>query len=242
MLANALPSAFSILANSRYTAAALSILYPACANSVQITWVGVDPGFFNVKRAPRNKVPQLLTVSRLSEPRKNVDLVLHALAGIKDRFDFEYIVAGDGLLRPGLERLAANLGLGQRVRFVGQVSDADLRDLYAHADLLILPASIKPDSHEGFGIVYLEAAACGVPSLAARLAGAAEAVDEGSSGFFVDTPDVPSIHDALARYLGGEIRFDADTCRNFARSFSWTRIADVCDATYRQAAMREFRP
>jgi len=242
MLARAMPRATAILSNSRYTAEAFLKRHPGCADEVHIAGVGVEPGFFEISRAATNRVPQLLTVSRLSEPRKNIDLVLRALASLKDRFDFEYAVAGEGQLRPELEKLADSLGLGSRVRFVGRVTDAELRSLYASADLFILTASITPDSHEGFGIVYLEAAACGVPSLAARLAGAAEAVDEGSSGFFVDTPDVPSIQDALARYLGGEIRFDADTCRNFARGFSWTRIADVCDATYRQAAMREFRP
>jgi len=105
-----------------------------------------------------------------------------------------------------------------------------------------LTASIVPGSHEGFGIVYLEAAASGIPSLAARLAGAAEAVAEGRSGFFVDTPDVASIRDALARYLAGETRFDADTCRDFARDFDWKRIADMCEATYRKVPVREFRP
>jgi len=242
MLARALPRATAILANSRYTAAVLSKRHPACEDKMHITWVGVDPAFFGVLRAPRNKVPQLLTVSRLSEPRKNVDLVLHALASLKDRFEFEYTIAGEGLLRPELERLADSLGLGNRVRFVGRVSDAGLRDLYAHADLFVLTASIVPGSHEGFGIVYLEAAASGVPSLAARLAGAAEAVDEGRSGFFVDTPNVASLSDALARYMAGEIRFDSDTCREFAHDFDWKRIADVCEAAYRKVPMREFRP
>jgi len=105
-----------------------------------------------------------------------------------------------------------------------------------------LTASIEPGSHEGFGIVYLEAAASGVPSLAARLAGAAEAVAEGKSGFFVDAPVAASISSALARYLNGEIRFDADTCRDFAREFDWIRIADMCEAAYRQVPVREFRP
>lgn len=241
MLARALPRAAAILANSRYTAQVLLKRHPACADKTHIAWVGVDPVFFEVPRAPRSKVPQLLTVCRLSEPRKNVDLVLHALAALKDRFEFEYTIAGEGTLRAELERLAEELGLGKRVHFAGRIGDVELRDLYARADLFVLAASIVPGSHEGFGIVYLEAAACGVPSLAARLAGAAEAVAEGRSGFFVDTPDVASISAALARYLAGEIRFGADTCRDFARGFDWRRIADMCEATYRKVPVREFR-
>ena len=240
MLVRALPRTSAIIANSRYTAEVLLRRHPACAGKVQIAWVGVDPVFLELPRAPRSKIPQLLTVCRLSDPRKNVDLILHALAALKDRFEFQYIVAGEGELRPELERLTDALGLGARVRFAGQVSDADLRDLYACADLFVLAASIVPESHEGFGIVYLEAAASGVPSLAARLAGATEAVAEGRSGFFVDTPDITSIRDALARHLAGEVRFEPDTCRNFARGFDWESVADVCEAEYRKIPVRKF--
>ena len=242
MLARALPKASVIFTNSRYTADVLLEKYPECANKTHIARVGVDPVFFDVPRAPRSRVPQLLTVCRLSEPRKNVDLILHALSTLIDRFEFEYTVAGEGVLRPKLERLADALGLSARVRFAGRVSDAELLDLYANADLFVLPASIVPDSHEGFGIVYLEAAACGVPSLAARLAGAAEAVAEGRSGFFVDIPDVPSIRDALAHYLAGSVRFDADKCRDFAHGLDWERVADVCETAYRKILVRDFRP
>jgi len=239
MLARALPYASAIISNSRYTADILLKQHPACAGKVHVAWVGVDPIFFDVPRAPKNKAPQLLTVCRLSEPRKNVDRVLHALAALKDRFEFEYIVAGEGGLLPELKRLADSLGLGERVRFVGRVSDAELRDLYARADLFVLAASVVPGSHEGFGIVYLEAAASGVPSVAARLAGAAEAVADDRSGFFIDTPDVASIRDALARYLSGDIRFDAITCREFARGFGWERVADICEAAYREIPVRK---
>lgn len=240
MLARALPRAARLLANSRYTASVLMSRYPGVGEKLDVTWVGVDPAFFEIKRAPKADVPQLLTVSRLSEPRKNIEQVLRALANLKDRFEFCYTVAGEGRLRPALEHLAGELGLKNHVRFTGRVSDETLRDLYANADLFVLAASIAPESHEGFGIVYLEAAASGVPSLAARLAGAAEAVAEGKSGFFVDTPDGASLTQALERFFGGDIRFDPDGCREFARQFDWDRIADVCESAYRGALVQEF--
>jgi glycosyltransferase involved in cell wall biosynthesis len=167
-----------------------------------------------------------LTVCRLSEPRKNVDRVLHALAKLKDRHDFRYTVVGDGHLRASLEGLAETLELAQHVRFTGFVNQDELLDIYAHSDLMVLASGVTPDSHEGFGIVYLEAAASGVPSLAARLAGAVEAVEDGTSGMFVDEPTIEKLAEALDRFLRGEIHFDRQACRSFAHRFTWTKVVD----------------
>jgi glycosyltransferase involved in cell wall biosynthesis len=235
MLSLALPRATGLLSNSRYTSEVLFRNHPGCKGKTVTAWVGVEPSFFTVQHQGHDGRPTLLTVSRLSEPRKNVDKVLHALAALKDRFDFRYHVAGDGTQRAALEKLATQLGLDERVHFLGRVDDHELKNLYASADLFVLTASINPTSHEGFGIVYLEAAACGVPSLAARLAGAAEAVSEGQSGFFVDTPEIPEIEQALAAFLSGEMHFDPEACRNFARQFTWSRVADSAVALYSNA-------
>jgi phosphatidylinositol alpha-1,6-mannosyltransferase len=168
----------------------------------------------------------LLTVARLSEARKNVDQVLRALALLKDRHDFRYTIVGDGYDRPRLETLAKELGIEERVRFAGFVSQEELLDTYAQSDLMILTSAVIPGSHEGFGIVYLEAAASGVPCLAARLGGAAEAVEEGRSGFFVETPAVDALAAALGRFLRREIRFEQEACREFARRFLWKNVVD----------------
>jgi len=223
----ALPRAKQIIAISRYTEKAFLDRYPACRGKTSVGFLGVAEAFFSVEHhVNRDNTPRLLTVCRLSEPRKNVDRVIRALATLKDGHDFRYTVIGDGHRRPQLERLAKELGLQDRIRFTGRVGDAELLRAYSEADLFVLTSSVLPGSHEGFGIVYLEAAASGVPSLAARLAGAAEAVADGVSGMFVENPTEDAIAAALKRFLEGAMTFDRNACRDFARRFSWQGIVD----------------
>ncbi len=220
-----LPKACAILANSRYTERVLLEKIPACRGKTLPALVGVDPFFFDqpVASQARHCPTRLITITRLSEPRKNVDLVLRALSRLS-AYDFRYTIVGDGQLRGKLQTLTHTLGLGERVHFAGNLGCSKLREQLASSDLLILTSSILPTSHEGFGLVYLEAAACGVPSLAARQAGAVEAVKEGVSGFFVETLEVNAIASALERFLRGEIQFKRALCREFARQFCWESV------------------
>jgi glycosyltransferase involved in cell wall biosynthesis len=227
LVRKSLSRARHIITNSCYTERVLLECIPKCRGRTSVAFVGAGAHFFDVVHQPSTDgVPRLLTVCRLSEPRKNVDRVLRALARLGDHHDFRYTVVGDGYDRPRLETLAGELHLGERVRFAGFVSRDELLDIYARSDLMVLASTVIPGSHEGFGIVYLEAAASGVPSLAARLAGAAEAVDEGKSGMYVEEPTVEAITDALARFLAGQIKFDQESCRDFARQFTWGKVVD----------------
>ena len=227
LVTKSLSRARHIITNSRYTERVLLERIPECRGRTSIAYVGAGAHFFDVVHQPATDgIPRLLTVCRLSEPRKNVDRVLRALAQLSDRHDFWYTVVGDGYDRPRLEALAGELHLEERVRFAGFVSRDELLNIYARSDLMVLASAVIPGSHEGFGIVYLEAAASGVPSLAARLAGAAEAVNEGKSGMYVEEPTVEAITDALARFLAGQIAFDRESCREFAHQFTWGRVVD----------------
>ena len=237
LVRRALPKASHILANSRYTEEVLLRKYPACRGITSAALVGVSSEYLDFKPA-RSVIEHthLITVCRLAEPRKNVNLVLKALARLKDRHRFSYTVVGDGPLRSGLEQLTGELGLQERVRFVGFVDNIALRGLLARSDLFVLTSSVSASSHEGFGIAYLEANACGTPVLAARLAGAAEAVDEGTSGFFVDQPAPESIAAALERFFLQEVKFDPAACRAFASRFTWRKVVDHAVSYYPASA------
>lgn len=201
--------------------------YPQCRGRTSVGYVGVTVPE-TAAAARRNPAPpwEVVTICRLSEPRKNVDVVLRALAVIRDQFTFRYTVIGDGELRPKLEALAQELGLGDRVNFAGRVSDEELDRRLAAGDLFVLTSGTSPTSFEGFGIVYLEASARGVPVLAARCAGAAEAVAEGKTGWFVEQVTPAEVAAALSQFFRRERTFSPDDCREFARHFTWERLAD----------------
>ena len=235
-----LPKARAILTNSRYTEQVLWDKIPACRGKTFPAMVGVDPFYLALplpgKRPPGP--PHLLSIARLSEPRKNIHLVIEALARLRKDFAFRYTVVGEGKERPALEAQARQLGLSDQVHFTGPLPRDALRDLLYQADLFVLTSSVLPTSHEGFGLVYLEAAACGVPSLAARQAGAAEAIDEGHSGLFVERPGIGEISAALRRFLSGEVRFDPHQCREFALRFSWEKVVRIAQPFYEESPPR----
>jgi phosphatidylinositol alpha-1,6-mannosyltransferase len=143
----------------------------------------------------------LLTVGRLV-PRKGVDTVLRALPAIaQDCPDVAYVVAGTGPDRARLERLADRLDVQDRVQFVGHVDHDQLPVYYSAADLFVMPARQDPPDVEGFGLVFLEANACGTPVIGARTGGMPDAILEGETGLLVP-PDAPdALADAALRVL-----------------------------------------
>lgn len=227
LVERSLPNAHHIVTNSAYTKTVLLEKIKGCENKTSVGLVGVSDDFFDhVRVEDSNCVSRLITVCRLSEPRKNVDMVLRALAELKDEYVFTYTIVGDGPLRQGLEQLTRELGLTDRVIFKGFVSSPELKRLLSASGLFVLTSSIIPGSHEGFGIAYLEANACGTPVLAARLAGAVEAVKEGVSGIFVEEPAVSAIKDAVKSVMDGEVDIDGDVRKAFARGFTWEKVVD----------------
>ena len=109
-----------------------------------------------------------------------------------------HVVAGDGDDRARLEQRAAELaGDRQTVRFLGYVPEDQLPDLYRLADLFVMPSS-----NEGFGIVYLEAAACGLRVVGGSGGGSGDAIPDGGVGVVVDPNDQTALVEAILRLLG----------------------------------------
>ena len=174
----------------------------------------------------------LLTVGRL-DPRKNQAAVIEAVARLAPRYDklFYYVVGMGGELA-SLKARAERLGVGDRVVFTGSVDEATKRALYAGCDLFIMPSIRTGADIEGFGMVFLEAGACGKPCIAGRDGGQAEAVLDNETGLVVDAADPDAVVGALDRLLS-----DTDLRRRLGRAarchtrrFDWS---DVVERTVR---------
>jgi glycosyltransferase involved in cell wall biosynthesis len=229
LVKRALPRAGHIFTNSEYTREIFLRRYPECRDRTTAAMVGVSRTYLSEPRPPRPPgPPRLITVCRLAEPHKNVDLVLKALARLRTDFDFHYTIVGDGYLRPSLEKLTDESGLRDRVAFTGFVDAVELHPLLLMSDLFILTTSATPIAYEGFGLVYIEAAACGLPVLAARIGGAVEAVEEGVTGMFVEEVTTEAVERRLRQFLSGGAGFASLACMKFARRFSWGNVVDHC--------------
>lgn len=144
-------------------------------------------------------LPTLLTVCRLdaSEGYKGVDRVLQALPQVIAAIGpIRYLVAGRGDDLPRLQALAVSLGLQDVFQPLGFVATADLPRLYSSADAFVMPST-----GEGFGIVFLEAMACGTPVLAGSRDGSVDALDGGRLGLLVDPLNPAAIAAGILQLL-----------------------------------------
>lgn len=144
----------------------------------------------------------VVSVSRLV-PRKGMDVLIRAVADLgRERPGLRLAIAGSGRDRKRLEDIGARTGAP--VVFLGRVDDEDLPALYGCGDVFAMLCRNRwlGLEQEGFGIVFLEAAACGVAQIAGRSGGSAEAVLDGVTGLVVDEPrSVPSVAQALLELL-----------------------------------------
>jgi phosphatidylinositol alpha-1,6-mannosyltransferase len=179
--------------------------------------------------------PTLLTIARLEHRYKGHDVLLEALASIRARVgDVEWVVIGEGALRPELEARARAQGLAGSVRFLGAVSDEERNSWLRRADVVAMPSRLPGAglAGEGFGMVYLEAAAYGKPVVAGNVAGALDAVSDGETGLLVDPTDAGAVAGAVARLL-----LEPELARRLgaagaerARRYAWPVIAKRVEA------------
>lgn len=144
----------------------------------------------------------ILTVARLDD-YKGHDMVIRALPRLREAVGtVRYLVVGRGREEHRLRMLAETLGCADGVVFAGHVPEGDLPSVYAACDVFVMPSRPLPNGDfEGFGLVFLEAGACGRPVVGGRSGGVPEAVLDGVTGILVNPTDVGEISGALTRLL-----------------------------------------
>jgi phosphatidyl-myo-inositol dimannoside synthase len=174
--------------------------------------------------------PSVVTVARIEERYKGHDVMVRAFALVLAQApDAEWVVIGDGSLRPAIEALARSYGIADSVRFLGAVTDTQRDEWLRRARLLAMPSRLPPGGFagEGFGIAYLEAGAHGKPVVAGNVGGALDAVRDGETGLLIDPLDPVAVAAAIVRLLREEelARRLGAAGRAWAQEHAWPLVA-----------------
>ncbi len=201
-------------------------------HKIRILHPGVAHPVAEARSSPRSLV--VLIVARLVDAYKGHDVLLHAVRLLESRLpSIRLSIVGDGPLRPALEQLAHDLGIEARVDFLGYVSSSELEFVYDSSDVFVMPSRLSGSGGgEGFGIVYLEASARGLPVIGANEGGAINAVLDGRTGLLVDPRSAPAVATAIEAVLTDDSLYGALSSGglDWARAHQWPVLARQYDA------------
>ena len=168
------------------------------------------------------------------EPRKNHMAVIEAVHDLRNEgLPLVYVIGGMGEEEKRLRELVKKQGLEEWVKFLGYVSEEEKIETFCASDIHIMPSIKVGPMIEGFGIVFMEASAAGIPSIAGNVGGQAEAVIHNQTGLVVDGTDIKAIKEAIkALAINPSRRLEmGERARNWAKQHGWHKIAR---ATYKK--------
>ncbi len=198
---------------------------------VQVIPLGVDTRLFHPRSGPR--VPgRILAVASADSPVKGVGTLLRAVAKLATERDVRLIVVGRPAAGGPTERLVAELALGDRVRFVTGISDLELAELAASAEIAVVPSL-----YEGFSLPAVEHMASGTPLVASRTGALPEVT--GDAAMLVTPGDPDELAAALGRLhdsAGQRERLGAAAWERVQQRFAWPAVARAIVAQYYRAA------
>ncbi len=237
-------------ANSRNTAAMLKSMGLSDDRIVTV-YPGVDatrfspdtPGHLEIRRRFISQSGTLLlSVGRLQR-RKGHDFAIQAMARLARKYDdLHYVIVGDGEERLRLEQLAQTCGVAGRVHFVGEVSATELPNYFSASDIFLLPNRIDNGDIEGFGIVFLEAASSGKPTVGGNSGGVPEAVTDGTTGLLVSGTDVDELVAVIGRLIDDtvlRVRLGRAGRQRVIQDFTWQRAAEIVWAAHENVARKD---
>ncbi len=246
-----------LIANSKNTAQIVEDLWQAKSDRVRIMHPGVDVEKFHP--VPRdiavrrqlgwNDRSVVLTVGRLQK-RKGHDRLIEALPLIRQSLpNVLYAIFGDGEERQALEELVQRKGLSEYVQFLGERDEAELVAAYQQCDLFVLPNRQVGQDIEGFGMVLLEAQACGKPVIAGASGGTAETMNIPKTGIVIDCSQPAVIAQWITEWLVDRPRLEnmGIAARRWVQdNFNWTylsqRAADIFEQQESRVRIAKTQP
>jgi phosphatidylinositol alpha-1,6-mannosyltransferase len=232
------------IANSRNTARLLREDWNVAEARVRVLHPGVDCKAFSPrpratevrKQLEWGDRPVVLTVGRLQR-RKGHDMLIRALPSILNTLpNALYSIVGAGEERHSLQALALELGVLEHVQFRGEPSDSELVRCYQQCDVFALPNREIDRDIEGFGMVLLEAQACGRPVIAGQSGGTSEAMKPDQTGFVVDCRQPEELARVLTNLLAAPTECDrmgAEGRRWVEQRFDWNVLAEQAESLFR---------
>lgn len=222
--------------------------YEVRPEAIRVIPCGVDPAVFypQDRLQARHRlglppgIPILLFVGRL-QPLKGIATLLRSAQLIRRAHaDMQVLIVGGGVdtndpnetqERQRLQELMARLGLMRHVQFITAQPQDVLAQYYAAVDVLVMPSH-----YESFGMVVLEAMACGTPVVASRVGGMASTVLDGQTGFLAPVGDAPAFAEAVQKILATPATWQAmsQAGQRRAQAFTWPRIVERTQQLYQQ--------
>lgn len=226
----AMAKADLVLANSRWAARRCEEI---AGRSLPVRVVHLGADVSAVPHAASNGLTRMVTVAHLVA-RKRHEVVLRALARLDPARRPEYLVIGDGPCRGQLERLAAELSVADRVRFLGQLENREAVARAAACDLFVMPGVEEP-----FGVAFVEAMAAGLPAIGSRGEGGPEDIAAAGPGMILVEPNDPAALAGVLDRLTGDrselARLGAAARETVAANFTWERCGGETVAAYQSA-------
>ena len=230
---NVLNNVEKVISNSEYTKN-LAINCGVKSEKIIVINPGVnsvpnldDKSIKQVESLLKTKSPRLITISRFDK-RKNHEKVIMALRNLKQIYpNIVYICIGYGEEEENIKSLVKELKLESQVMFFKDISDKLKNALTSKSDIFVMPSIIHKKSIEGFGIVYLEAAQYGLPSLGGKDGGASDAIKHNQTGLICDGNNLEEIYSSLNTMIENKKYLElGKNAKLFASNFEWPKVIE----------------
>ena len=230
---NILNNVETVVANSKFTKN-LAIKCGVDESRIIIINPGINPvkelnkkSLTKVENLLKYKSPRLITISRYDK-RKNHEKVIMALRNLKQIYpNIVYICIGHGDEEENIKKLVEELDLNEQVMFFKDISSELKNSLLSKSNIFVMPSIIYKKSVEGFGIVYIEAAQYGIPSLGGKDGGAADAIEHEKTGLICNGNELDEVYSSINSMLENNkyLEFGKNAKDNSSK-FQWNKIIE----------------